>query len=538
MKIFRAAVVAVSVWCAPTNPAFAQTKLTPGTAALLIEPQADLNKLRDGIADSDPIVRAVTARIAGLLNRTELVDGLLQVLAREQDAIAAREQVRALLYLRGELLPEIRAAATRLGAVVRSASAEWLARTHPQAFAATLPVTLRDVSEPEARTVGLIAAMAVRQTPGDQDQIAGALAGAGSSHAWREFLDRGNPNIDTNVSSLKAGLSSSNAAVREATIWFVVSGLASGRSLPIDDLKSAFSAPDATLVAEESEWAAFGRELLARRFGKSTPADGTGVIQRHALTNSRDARAVASARELTPDERTALRGVFPDLPPPAKGTRWEPKPLVDDPKFASIPMRTLTSFAPGFLSSLLAATKCTLPSNSEAFGAARISYRPDGRPGAAEFETDTLEPACALFFKSLATLAVPQQDQPIAGGVPHWLYMAMDKDALNCADEGPSPSPGELAHVGGNIKPPHKTKDMRPVYPRSMLTNRVEGFVRIEATISASGCVADATVTRGVEIPLDLAALRAVLRWRFTPTLVDEKPVPVGTTLTVLFTVR
>lgn len=71
-----------------------------------------------------------------------------------------------------------------------------------------------------------------------------------------------------------------------------------------------------------------------------------------------------------------------------------------------------------------------------------------------------------------------------------------------------------------------------------MQTNRVQGQVTIEATISPSGCVADAKVTRSVEIPLDLAALRAVLRWRFTPTLLDEKPVPVIMTVTVNFTLQ
>jgi TonB family protein len=395
---------------------------------------------------------------------------------------------------------------------------------------------LRDVSDAEAGTVGSIAAMAVRQTPAERDHIAGALAGAGSSYAWRTFLDRGGPDIDSDVPSLKAGLSSSNAAVREATIWFVVSALASGRSLPIRDLTSALRAPDATLVTEESEWAGFGRELLARRFGKSAPADGAVAIQRHALKNSNDAYALASAPELTSPERTALRGVFPDLPPPGKGNRPSAPTLpVTNTKSVPLPMRTLTSLAPGFLSSLLAATECTPPSDSDAFGAARISYRPDGRPGVAAFDTATLRPACALFVKSLAALTVPRQDEPIVDGVPHWLYMAMDKDAISCADGGSSPSPGDPAYVGGKIKPPRKTKNVTPIYPQSMQTNRVEGVVVIEATISASGCVTGAKVRRSVAIPLDLAALQAVLGWRFTPTLLDEKPVPVIMTVTVNF---
>jgi hypothetical protein len=334
--------------------------------------------------------------------------------------------------------------------------------------------------------------MAVRQTPGERDRIAEALAGAGSSYAWRGFLDRGSPDIDSDLRSLKAGLSSSAAAVREATIWFVISALASGRRLPMGDLKPALSAPAATTATEESEWAGFGRELLARRFGKSAAADGAGAIRRSALENSADAQALASAPELTSAESTALREVFPDLPKPANGNAQSgPKSPVANTKSQPLPMRTLTSLAPGFLSSLLAATGCVPPSNADAFGAVRISYRPDGRPGAAAFDTATLPPACELFVKSLALLAVPPQDEPILDGVPHWLYMQVDTDAIGCADEARSPSPRALqepAHVGGKIKTPRKIQDMRPIYPQSMLTNRTEGQVKIEATISRSGC--------------------------------------------------
>ena len=76
MKTFTAGVVTVAICCFSSR-APAQTPLTPGAAALLIEPRgmADLSRLRDAIADPDPVVRAVAARVAGFLNRKELADG-------------------------------------------------------------------------------------------------------------------------------------------------------------------------------------------------------------------------------------------------------------------------------------------------------------------------------------------------------------------------------------------------------------------------------------------------------------------------------
>jgi protein TonB len=67
---------------------------------------------------------------------------------------------------------------------------------------------------------------------------------------------------------------------------------------------------------------------------------------------------------------------------------------------------------------------------------------------------------------------------------------------------------------------------------------RVSGIVILEATISPTGCVRAARVLRSVELPLDVAALRAVSGWRFTPTLLDGIPVPVVMTVTVNFTLQ
>jgi protein TonB len=105
----------------------------------------------------------------------------------------------------------------------------------------------------------------------------------------------------------------------------------------------------------------------------------------------------------------------------------------------------------------------------------------------------------------------------------------------------PPPAPPALppapVHVGGHIKAPSKIHDVRPVYPAIAQAAKVEGMVIIEATIGRDGAVINARVLRSVAL-LDQAALEAVRRWRFTPTLLNGVPVEVIMTVTVNFTLR
>ena len=93
----------------------------------------------------------------------------------------------------------------------------------------------------------------------------------------------------------------------------------------------------------------------------------------------------------------------------------------------------------------------------------------------------------------------------------------------------------EPIRVGGNILPPAKIKDVRPIYPASAQTERRQGVVIIEANIDPTGNVSSARVVRPIADDLDDAAVDAVLQWRFTPTLLNGRAVPVIMTVTVNF---
>jgi TonB family protein len=90
--------------------------------------------------------------------------------------------------------------------------------------------------------------------------------------------------------------------------------------------------------------------------------------------------------------------------------------------------------------------------------------------------------------------------------------------------------------VGGNIRPPRKTKDVKPVYPESMQEAGQEGVVSIEAVIGRDGSVTAARVTAAQVHPdLASAALDAVRQWKFEPTLLNGGPVEVVMTVSVSF---
>lgn len=109
---------------------------------------------------------------------------------------------------------------------------------------------------------------------------------------------------------------------------------------------------------------------------------------------------------------------------------------------------------------------------------------------------------------------------------------------------GPPPPPSSRTETpsvpvrpGGNIRPPTKIKDVKPIYPVIAQIAQVGGIVIVEAIIAPNGKVQDAKVLRSHPL-LEAAALDAVRQWEFTPTLLNGSPVSVVITVTVDFRLR
>lgn len=99
---------------------------------------------------------------------------------------------------------------------------------------------------------------------------------------------------------------------------------------------------------------------------------------------------------------------------------------------------------------------------------------------------------------------------------------------------GVEPRGAEPLRVGGTVHPPRKIVDVAPVYPAVALQAKVQGVVILQLVLDPQGNVSSAKVLRSIAL-LDQAALDAVYQWKFTPTLLNGRPVSVVMTVTVNF---
>jgi protein TonB len=78
-----------------------------------------------------------------------------------------------------------------------------------------------------------------------------------------------------------------------------------------------------------------------------------------------------------------------------------------------------------------------------------------------------------------------------------------------------------------------------PVYPPEALRDRVEGWVEVDFTVTEAGVVREIEIAaaepRGV---FEAAATAAVGEWRFQPRVVNGRPVPQRTSVTLRFNVE
>jgi protein TonB len=135
----------------------------------------------------------------------------------------------------------------------------------------------------------------------------------------------------------------------------------------------------------------------------------------------------------------------------------------------------------------------------------------------------------------------------------------ISKDVKSASDDEPPPSgltpvaidngsvPGAVFGGGSNVKVVaqvsaisagvaegmliHKTE---PVYPKIAKDSHVSGTVVLKATITKTGTIEGPRVISGPRM-LGQAALDAVRTWRYRPYMLDNQPVAVETTISVVF---
>ena len=140
--------------------------------------------------------------------------------------------------------------------------------------------------------------------------------------------------------------------------------------------------------------------------------------------------------------------------------------------------------------------------------------------------------AIAVLLGAMATAAQTPARPDFSG---EWVLDPARSTSTGVPARIGGPAPG-AAQTKPPIQAPRKIKDVAPVYPVTAQQSGIGGMVVLEATIDRQGKVADVRVLRSIK-ELDRAAMEAVAKWEYTPTLVDGVAVPVIMTVTLTFSV-
>jgi protein TonB len=96
------------------------------------------------------------------------------------------------------------------------------------------------------------------------------------------------------------------------------------------------------------------------------------------------------------------------------------------------------------------------------------------------------------------------------------------------------PAAKRIVRVGSNLKPPRQTYSVQPEYPILARQTHISGNVVVNAVIDEHGNVVGARALSGHPLLIP-AALKAVLQWKYEPTLLSGTPVAVEMEVTVHF---
>jgi TonB family protein len=519
--------------------------VSPGVIALLVPHVADdraSRRIVEALRHPDAPVRAAAARAATVADLRDAGAALRLTLDSETDRAAAAEQLRAVVLL----TPPVDDLA-----LVPVAAKHGLIDVLAYALASARgPAALRMLEA--LRGAGLTGlgessfiATATRLGREGVDGVAAAAMRAGDARTWSLALSLAREaRAPFSPALLLEALGSSKPDIRAPVYWHLAVTLDANTTLSSDMDAALARTPEAASLDSAEGYAAFAFILLQRaRKGVQIGGDwgerAAAATPVNPLTWVGDRKALA--RLLTPAEARAIS---------LRITHGHDEKMFEHEATAREMAGTYAeeygalSFAgglpPGTLRDILAVTGCRPAAGIRAMGI--VDYRADGRPRRISVDSAGLSRGCAeaagptlgmtLAPPGLADVAHPERRTVV--------IVPLDKEALSCADE-PEPAAAEPVPDGGDggaprkVSEPRKVKNVAPWYPDRAKREGRQGAVILVAVISSTGCVRSARVVRGVSPDLDAVAMIAVGQWRYSPTLLDGRPVPVIMTVTVNF---
>jgi TonB family protein len=529
--------------------ALLQRPVSPGSIALLVLHLDDAAaRARVGAALGDPRAetRAAAARVATVSGLSAFVPALRAALAAETDPGAAGEQMRALGVTGGPAEDaRILEAAKRLGKKTTSAAVTLIGRLRGTAALPSYFSTYRELDlERFAR-----AQFFFHATRSQEPAMRAALEMALEKQDTRAvaILLEGFEELELELAPgqlVKALGATSPAPIRDEIAWYLVKAGTDKRSPEASALLAAVADSGPPAAGEDAD-DAFGRELLARRLGRA-PVESAALVAGLAETasNRLDASWATKDRleQLTRTERTALderdkrRCHERD-----KSPRPDRNHLVQWVGTTKTSARTVGDLPRGLVPDVFAVAGCSV-SDLKKPALASIVTRGDGRSQSVSPVWAPESPACRDAVMAIFALTLAPAGHAPAAGATELLLLPHDKEFLAALDpeKGDADKGGVPSRDDGPRDPcaaPAVLAGKATFRPQpSYVDKSAEGAVVVEVTVSEAGTVMWAKVVGSTpSVSLDLEAMRAALRWRFSPTKLRGVPVKVIGTVTFNF---
>jgi TonB family protein len=166
----------------------------------------------------------------------------------------------------------------------------------------------------------------------------------------------------------------------------------------------------------------------------------------------------------------------------------------------------------------------------------------EAKSGAAgEFSFTGLAPAAYRLEVRNPGFATYQQRIPVGAGETARVYPILQLgrvmetiEVTGSARASTAVSPARV-RAGGRVDPPRILKAPQPAYPASAQSRGAQGPVLVQAVILQDGTLGSMHVLSAPDSDLRSAALEALNAWRYTPALLNGRPVEVATTVVVTF---
>ena len=493
-------------------------------AAAIVEP------LRIALSSTDPLVRATAARVAAVRDEKTLVGDLRKSAEHESDASAAREELRSIALLGApEDVDYAIAGAAKWPASLDNDVAQAIARR-----GGNEPIDIYMTKLKGART--LARADFFRQAlwgrPGAMTVTASRLVGVQDEPGWLEYLSvMTDSGAAVAPSVLAASFDSPSEPIRVASVWYAVDTYSPDAATLPQPVHDAVATPRDDVSMRE----AFGRELVRRIAGfdkrendkwlewlESNEAD-------HLLGHASNAvDMLLTDREYTLRQKhCGTQPVSCDMPAkrPTRGSY--------PPKAVPPPALQLPGVLPSGLSEALGRCGDWLGIAGAVVDTAgrvqSVDVSKMGRTGCLRQIETMLRLSYATNTSVMSPLAMPDVVLAHASG-----------DTL-CLDEDP-PSNDDvlpLSRTGGRIVAPVKIHSVEPAFPAETRRNmgpNGSSMIILEAVITKHGCVRSIRpIAQSPFGELNGAAIFAMSQWKFSPGLLNGKPVDVIYNMTVRF---